>query len=524
MRITMIIKAVVISLVMGLLTPLCVSAQTAQFPNQMDAKTKQLKKLRGKAQNVFGNARNKKEVSQKAIDEMLEAYADVEQKAPADLASAALLVSEAYAALGDRDTQMKYLKIVNENYDKATKQVKLCSRIDLGWNNYRGYGTPKDEDKALEYFVQAFELDSIQGAYPMAMASLYGIGSMPVDFNMTAEFLLISKHGLRWPVIYAINYFLENVEKNPDVLDAWDNYLSGFEQYSIFGETEKALPYINKAIEAGFLPAYQLLGDIYLEKGNREKAVEVVQPAVAAGYLPAIHQKGWYIYSGTIMKMFQQKPIAEAFELFMEAANAGYPPAQIVVAQLCLMGSGGVVKIDNQMAYKQASAAQEVGEPMADELAERACKAIKKDEIDNLKAAILGLKSSVDNYRLLSMQNKCAKQSEAARKNRQGDNYIAPDGVGDPSASSLAGAAAESQDRVNKAQRDNFMFYRYQKYYRDAISKIITIETELNSDNRKGYTKKDLEAAKRNAREIREKGNSYGRSSNSTIPKSKYED
>lgn len=366
-----------ISLGIGLFSQLPVQGQVAAPPYLLDVKSKQLKKLRGKVTDIWNDSKKSKEISQKSIDEMLTAYSEVEQKGSADdLPSAAYLVSNAYAVMGDRDTQMKYLDIVDSNYDKAAKQVKVLSRMDLGWNNYRGFGTPKNEDKALEYFIQCFEVDSIQGAYPMAMASLYGIGSAPVDFSLSAQLLLKSIHGLRWPLIYAINYYLDNVEKDPSVQQAWEDYLTGFELYTIYALPDEATPFIKKSVDAGFLPAYQLLGDIYLEKGDRETAISTVKPAIDAYYIPALHQKGWYIYSGTIGRLGQGKPIAEAYDLFLEAANAGYPPSQVTVAELCLVGSAGVVKIDNEMAFKQASAAHESGESLGADLAQRAQKAM----------------------------------------------------------------------------------------------------------------------------------------------------
>lgn len=413
--------AILSLLLMIVIAHLPVCGQASAHPAQLEAKSKQLKKLRGKAAGIWDDCKRNKEIAQKSIDEMLAAYSEVEQKAPADIPSAALLIADAYAAMGNRDNQMKYLNIIDANYDKAPKQVKVLSRIDMGWNNYRGYGTPKNEDKALEYFTQCYDIDPTQGAFPMAMAALFGIGNQPVDFNKSAQLLLKSKHGLRWPLIYAINYYLDNVENTPSVQEAWENYLTGLELYAIFAEPDKAAPYINKARDDNFLPAYQLLSDLYLEKGDRESALALIQPAVDAGYAPALHQKGWYIYSGTFGRLGQWKPIAEAFDLFENAADAGYPISQLTVAELYLYGNVGVVKVNYSMAYEYAVAAEKAGEPMAADLAKKAEDALHTETLNNyvkMSKAII-VNDYVESIRLQFVQQRLNQQIQMASKKRQ---------------------------------------------------------------------------------------------------------
>lgn len=513
----------VVILAVGMMTSLQVEAQTAAAPSQMEAKSKQLKKLRKQATDIYVDARRQKEIAQTALTELAGLYAEVEAKMPADLPAAALMMGEAYAAFGDRGTQMKYLHVVDSLYGQAPQQVKLWASIDLGWNHYRGFGTPQDEDKALDYFMRAYEADSIVGAFPMAMAALYGIGSMPVDLNMAASYLMQGQHGLRWPLIYAINFYLDNVGQTPALQKGWEDYLEANSLFSIYARPDEAIPCMQSAIDAGFMPACQLLGDLYLERGDREQAKAAVDPAIRAGYIPALHQKAWYIYSGTYGKMGQWKPIAEAYDLFRTAADAGYPPSQLTTSELCLVGSAGVVKVDYPLAYRYAVAADKAGEPLAENLVKRAQAGIRKEAFDGLKEAILNLKSSVDYYRILSAQKQLAAQAEQARRHRQADRYVEETDEA-PSSSSSPSSRMDSEDRLRKAYRDNFGFYQYQTFYRDAISRVIKIETELKSDNRKGYKASDLVEAKSHARSIREKGNSYGKTSGNSINKSKYED
>lgn len=517
------IRVMVMAFLVAVMGVLQAGAQTAAAPSQMEAKSKQLKKVRKQATGIYNDAKMKKDIPQGMLAELNGAYAEVVDKSPADVPSAALLMGEAYAAIGDRDTQMRYLHIVDSLYGQAPLQVKLWASIDLGWNHYRGFGAPQDEDKALDYFMRAYEADSIVGAFPMAMAALYGIGSMPVDFSLAANYLMRSNHGTRWPMIYAINFYLDNVGQVPGVQKGWEAYLEGNSLFCIYAEPDKAIPYLNEAISAGFLPACQLLGDLYLERSDREQAKAVVGPAIQAGYVPALHQKAWYIYSGTYGKMGQWKPIAEAYDLFRMAADAGYPPSQLATAELCLVGSAGVVKVDYPLAYQYAVAADKAGEPLAVQLMKRAQAGIRKEAFDGLKEAVLKLKSSVDYYRILMAQKQRAAQIEQARRNRQADRYVEAAADASP-ASSSPSSRVDQEDRLRKAYSDNFSFYQYRKFYSDAISRVITIETELKTNNLKGYKPSDLAEAKSYARGIREKGNSYGKTSGHSISKSKYED
>lgn len=516
-----IVRIMAMALLLAVITPANLNAQSFSLPwAKLKLNSKQVKKVKSNATNIWNDANKKKEIPQSKIDEMLASYAEVEAKSPAEQSAAALLMSEAYAKMGDRDNQMKYLLVAESKMpENAQTLLKLATYIDLGWNYFRGTGASKDENKALDYFVKAYETDSVGGALPMAMVNIYGIGTNTVDLNSAANYLMQSDNGIRWPMIYAINYYLDNLEKNPNIQKGWEDYLEGYRLFTIDADTEKAIPVLDESINAGFIPANQLLADLYLEKGDQIQAMALVEPAVQTGYEPALHQKAWYIYRSAMGKIGQQKTIAEAYDLFRMAADAGFPPSQATVAELHLVGSAGVVKVDNELAYKYAVAAEKAGEPLGKVFAERAQKAMTSERIQGLVDALNNVKVSVYYYRILSLQNKYKKQAEQARKERQGEAYEEP---GD-NANDVQSGGSSASSNLTKAYNNNWRFYNYSKYYRNAISKVITIEVEMSGKNLKGYTKKDLEAAKRNARETREKGNSYATHGNS-IPKSKYED
>lgn len=517
---TSIMRIMAVALLMAVITPVTLNAQSFSLPWVLKVNSKQAKKVKSNATNLWNDANKKKEIPQSKIDEMLASYAEVESKSPADLSVTALLMSETFAKMGDRNNQMKYLLVAESVLpENASLPHKLGTYIDLGWNYFRGTGTQKNENKAWEYFVKAYETDSVGGALPMAMVNLYGMGDNPVDLNLAANYLMQSDNGIRWPMIYAINYYLDNIEKSPDIQKGWEKYQEGYRLYTIDSEADKAIPVLNESINAGYIPAYQLLADLYLEKGDQAQALALVEPAVQAGYEPAIHQKAWYIYRSAMGKIGQFKVIAEAYDLFKTAADAGFPPSQATVAELHLMGSAGVVKVNNELAYQYAVAAEKAGEPLGKVFAERAQKAMTTEMIQNIADGLNNVKFSVDYYRILSLQKQYKKQVEQARKERQGEAY----GESENGSDDIQSGSSRSGTSLSKAYNNHKLFADYQKYYRSSISKVIEIESELNSRNLKGYSIKDLEAAKRHARETREKGNSYASSGNS-IHKSKYED
>lgn len=492
-------------------------AQTAGFPRQVEANSKQLKKVRKQAADIYVDAKRNKEIPQAELADLDALYTEVVSKVPADIPSAALLLSEVYAAIGDRDAQMKYLHVVDSLYEQAPQPVKLWSSVDLGWNHYRGFGTPQDEYKALEYFMRAYEADSIAGAFPMAMASLYGMGSMPVDLALTAHLLQKSQHNMRWPLMFAIQYYLEHAAQNSAVQQGWENYLDGNRLFSIHAEPDNAIPYFQRAIDVKFLPACQFLADLYLEKGDKERALQIVEPAVSAEYSPAIHQKAYYIYSGTIGKMGQWKPIGEAYKLFKSAADAGYPPSQIATGQLTFNGMLTTVPKDHGLSYIYFKAADNVGEPSAGFWLKQLKVMKKKPEV--VKEAISNITCRVDYRSIFAAQSKMGTQVQAIRKNRQGANFIDSDGI-----AALGSSRSNVGEETEIPNADVLMTRAYAKLYDNAIARVLEIKKSMDGENAKGYRPSDLENAKRHAREVREKANSCGKSAGVSISKSGYED
>lgn len=132
---------------------------------------------------------------------------------------------------------------------------------------------------------------------------------------------------LHWPLVYARAY--RHAEHTPE--QVWDTFLQGTFIYTRRHNPAQALMPLQKAVEAGFLPAYGILGDLYAEFGDTCRAIETIIPASDAGYAPAIHQHACYFYQESLGKMFQHKRLAAYRRLFSQSAKMGYPPSQLIL-------------------------------------------------------------------------------------------------------------------------------------------------------------------------------------------------
>lgn len=369
---------------------------TSGRPNQIPVLSPSMKKLRKISARIYDG---------KAIDpvsekEKLEALLrEVQREQPADYPGALLAMSEAMASLGDRQAQSRYLLEAESKLQFAETIVASTILTDLAVNYHYGLGVVPDDVKAFEYLKKNYELCAKSGAFPMGLAALGGIGTER-DLGMTASCFTESDNMQRWPLIYAINYYLDQLTEGSAVEEAWTAYLKAYELIEFGHLYEEAIPYIEKAMQAAFLPAFQLLGDIRINSGDHAGAIEAVETAAAAGYVPAIHQKAYYIYSQTYGRLFQWKNIRQGYNLFHEAALAGYPASQVTVANFHIAGSGGVVPQDLLQACAFARAAADAGERQGEQMYETAMRLAELKELTEPLSALQGLHKSNALFRI----------------------------------------------------------------------------------------------------------------------------
>lgn len=373
---------------------------TSGHPGMIPSFSSKMNRFKRLAVRICDRKAGKREEAAEELESML---SEIRQKEPKDYPCALLAASEAMAVLGNRDAQTRYLLEAEECFPDAPGIVRSTVFTDLATNYRYSFGVVADDAKAYEYLKKAYDCDTAPGAFLMGIATLCGIGTVQ-DFEWASRYLSESNNLQRWPLIYAINFYLDNLNSSPSIQKAWEDYIKAYELIELGHRHLEAIPYIEKAIENGFLPACQLLGDLYINYGNRHDALKAVEPAVTAGYVPAIHQKAYYIYSHVYGRMFQQKNIQLGYNLFRKAALAGYPASQICISSFHITGSGGVVKQDLPQACAFARAAADAGEPQGEQMYRTAIRMSKLKDLTSQFSFIQGLHGSNALFRIAGLQ------------------------------------------------------------------------------------------------------------------------
>lgn len=203
------------------------------------------------------------------------------------------------------------------------------------------------------------------------------IAAHPEDVETAVQ--MLNEHGslLRWPMQYASEYYLDRRQQSPDEQDdVWNRFIQGVILLEGKASPAEAEPLLRCAAEKGFLPACTILGDLYLSQKQWDKALQTVVHASDAGYPPAIYSHAYYIYLSTLGKLFQHSAMAEAFRLFLAAADRGYPPAMAVVGKMYLDGYGSAVMPDASSALYYLEGAFKAGETGCAPLLHRARAAV----------------------------------------------------------------------------------------------------------------------------------------------------
>lgn len=372
--------------------PLSVQAQEPTA-SEMPEMGKELKKLNKACSSVINNSRKGNDID-KDMQKVAQAYDAVSEKTPGEIAAANYHMADMYYNLKSWDECYKWLKKTEEVLTENDNYYGYGTHNKLGWSYYLGRGCAVDEQLAVDHFLKEFEFDPVRGYWDNALVYLLGMNGEKSDCIMALNLLNSSVVMLRWPLIYAIEFYLENSGTVSD--ETWQNYLKGFRLFTVDGSVDEAIPYLEMAVNNGFFPAYKLLGDVYLGKGNIAKAIEVVAPASDANYAPTVHQHGYYVERSTWGKMFQWDEMQKAASLYMKGAELNYPPSQIAAGYMHLNGYGKAISKNSEEAYKWFDTAIRCGEPSASEGKKLAIKAINKEAWQRIAQEVQNLGNNVE--------------------------------------------------------------------------------------------------------------------------------
>lgn len=129
-----------------------------------------------------------------------------------------------------------------------------------------------------------------------------------------------------------INGALDLYQQAADLGNVSAMFRLGQIQSCEFHNETKAFEWYSKCMDAGFIPAYSVLGDHYYDgigtTVDTMKAIELFQKGVDAGDPMSYLRMGCIYSEGIDVKKDQEK----ADKMFLQAANAGIPEAQFLIA------------------------------------------------------------------------------------------------------------------------------------------------------------------------------------------------
>lgn len=445
---------------------------------------KQINQLNKKAQSIINDINAQKEVKEKKYQELEKAYNEVLTKAPQDEALAKYHMSLVSFAKHDFDQYAKLLQEAEAKLPAGQPYYKCDINTRLGWCRYMGHGLEKNDSIALDHFEKAYEADSIRTAYSMAWVNILGIGGVPIDYISAISILQNSCHPQRFTKLYAIQNYLNNLDNGTISEEAWINYTTGVILFSISGLPDEATPYLEKSINLGFIPARQELADLYLGKRNIDKAIEIIKPASDLAYPPALHQHAYYIYVTTLGRVFQYKPMAQVADLWIKAADLGFPQSLWVVGNLYTNGYGLSIQKDLSTAYTYLSAAVASGVVEAEENLESVKKEMTKEAFEGVGNALKNLGTDIA---IADIAHKQRKLNKRLNQSSSGN-------------STTSRRIVKYDSSTSKKNSHHVLNVSLLHTYNNWDNKIIKMKA--NPD--KYYNAKDLEHAQQEMKEIRQ--------------------
>lgn len=385
-----------IALIISAITLTAPSVQAQELKaSEMPKMGKELRKLNKACSSVTNNFRKGKDLA-KDLEKATKAYETVIAKTPEETVAANYHMADMYWNIKSWDESFKWFKQTEAALTTDDHFYGQGTHNKLGWSYYIGRGCEVNEQKAVEHFAKEFEFDPVKGNWDNALVYMIGMNGEKSDCIMALNlFNLAENVMIRWPRIYELEYYLENRDRISD--ETWENFLKGFTLFTVYSDADNAIPYLEKAIEGGYIPACVLLADLYLGQGKGyAKAIDVVTPATNANYPPALHQNGYYMELSTLGKFFQWEEMAQTASLYMKGAEFGYPPSQITAGYMHLNGYGKAIAKNSEVAYKWFETAMQNGEPSASKGKDLAAATINKEAWQRIANEVQNIGNKVE--------------------------------------------------------------------------------------------------------------------------------
>jgi TPR repeat protein len=108
---------------------------------------------------------------------------------------------------------------------------------------------------------------------------------------------------------------------------------------------------VQMAIDLGYVAAYCYLGDHFLKEGRAQEATEAYQQGAEKGCRACLYQLGHFAERGVGGVARSDRA---AFDLYLQAAEGNYPPADVAMAKLWLQHPHKLLQPENMTAVLRA--------------------------------------------------------------------------------------------------------------------------------------------------------------------------
>lgn len=206
-------------------------------------------------------------------------------------------------------------------YKKAAEKGLPVACINLGWYYIDGRAVEPDGKTAIEYFTRAFELGEVDAARILSDLYFNGLGGIEKDLSKMLE----------W------NQKLASLGDANGLYNVGICYCRG---YGVDVDEDKAIPYFEKAVNAGsFKAAQELVRLYYHERKDAKSAAKYIVYLALNGDVDSQLLFGNILTFGELGNV----DLDNAFAFYKEAALQGNENAMCNVA-LCYLNGFGTAK------------------------------------------------------------------------------------------------------------------------------------------------------------------------------------
>jgi len=257
---------------------------------------------------------------------------------------------------------LRYLRDALDIYEKEKKEgdfIPLCYN-ELGAVQYR----LGDYFSAYLNWKRSSELS---GQFAGDEAQLYWLG-LGVEQNLSKAMELYKSAALAgrdlWANIYALSYQIKEYEKGNYENEGMDLFLSYLNSKSMGEPKETWMSILTQAADLGNPPAQVDLWVYCRDDKKYEQGMPYLQKAVAAGYIPAYFHMGYIYHMGLNNTKTDFK---EAQKWYEKAAAEGFPIAQSNLGGMYFMNqiTAGPGNSNQEMAAYWWKVSADQGFPLA---------------------------------------------------------------------------------------------------------------------------------------------------------------